>query len=308
MSITLTPLAPPHHPPTYLLTVDSAKILLDCGTFDHSPSPSSSPLSSSHSAATANYLATLRELAPILNLVLLTHALLTSLGLLPYLKAKCGLRCPVYATLPTREMGRWAVEEWVEQRSEEERNEGRDVVVAKAVEGKKGRKGKARELESVVLETVKMEEEDGDGVVEKKEEDRGDPWDVVWKVTTKEIRDAFLTVNAVRWTQPVHLSGSYSFLSSLIALPLIATPYRPTQRLHSRRPPLGTHPRRLALHSPSLPLLLPLPRILFVLPPLRTHLQSRQGTSSRRSSASQWSKDRRRNEENGRRGRRSGEE
>lgn len=204
MSITLTPLAPPHHPPTYLLTVDSAKILLDCGTFDHSPSPSPAATNTSQATATAAYLATLRDLAPTLSLVLLTHPLLTSLGLLPYLKAKCGLRCPVYATLPTREMGRWAVEEWVEQRSEAERNEGRDIVVAKAVEGKKGRKGKAREAE---VKEAEMEFE-----VEVKEHkemnEETDPWDVVWKVTTKEIRDAFLTVNAVRWTQPVHLSGS----------------------------------------------------------------------------------------------------
>lgn len=205
MSITLTPLAPSSSPPAYLLTVDSAKILLDCGTFDHSPesvgSSSSSSSPSLDAEATAAYLRTLKELAPTLNLVLLTHPLLTSLGLLPWLKAKCGLRCPVYATLPTREMGRWAVEEWVEARSANEKNEARDVVVAEVVAGAGGgkkRKGKGKE---VIKEEVKEEED-------KMEEDESkDPWDVVWKVTTKEIRDAFLAVNAVRWTQPVHLAG-----------------------------------------------------------------------------------------------------
>ncbi|ORY76891.1 beta-lactamase-like protein [Leucosporidium creatinivorum] len=211
MSITLTPLAPPGHPPCYLLTVDSAKILLDCGTFDHSPAslPSSSSSSSTSSspaetaAAISQYLTLLKSLAPTLNLVLLTHPLLTSLGLLPWLKAKCGLRCPVYATLPTREMGRWAVEEWVMARSEEERNEAWEVSTqGKEVEGKK-RKGRKREE---VVKQEEMEVEVKDDVVQDGEEEK-DPWDTVWKVTTKEIRDAFLTVNAVRWTQPVHLSG-----------------------------------------------------------------------------------------------------
>lgn len=214
MSITLTPLAPAHHPPTYLLTVDSAKILLDCGTFDHSPR--SLTLSPAQLAATSLYLATLRQLAPTLSLVLLTHPLLTSLGLLPFLKARCGLRCPVYATLPTREMGRWAVEEWVQQRSEDERNHSSQIVAVEKGAKKEG-KGKRNEVEE-----VKMEEEEGDVVQEKeKEKDKvggEEDWDTVWQVTTKEIRDAFLTVNAVRWTQPVHLSGTYSFPLSLPSL------------------------------------------------------------------------------------------
>lgn len=203
MSITLTPLAPANHPPTYLLTVDGAKILLDCGTFDHSPPPSSPAAS----RETADYLRTLRTLAPTLNLVLLTHPLLTSLGLLPWLRAKCGLRCPVYATLPTREMGRWAVEEWVEGRSLEERNEGREVGVERKEKGK----GKGREQQQVV---VKMEQGDDGQEVQAEEQQEEGSWDVVWKLSTKEIRDTFLAVNAVRWTQPVHLSGSSASLTT----------------------------------------------------------------------------------------------
>lgn len=191
-STTITALSGPFPAPTsYLLTIDGSKILLDCGTWD------SGPTSPASRAATAAYLARLKELAPSLNLVLLTHPLLSSLGLLPWLKARCGLRCPVYATLPTREMGRWAVEEWVEGRSAEERNQARDEKKDDKPD-KKG-KGKARALPA----TAAMEVDDpldDDGEAK-------DPYDAVWKLSTAEIRDAFLSVSAVRWTQPVHLSG-----------------------------------------------------------------------------------------------------
>lgn len=213
MSITLTPLSGPFpSPPAYLLTVDSAKILLDCGVFDALPEFSSSSSPSSSEAATA-YLSTLRDLAPSLNLVLLTHPLLSSVGLLPWLKARCGLRCPVYATLPTREMGRWAVEEWVEARSLHEKNEAREILKKVGANGttngppSKRRKGKeVEELLLPVEEDVKMEPTEDE--VEGATEEEKNPWDVVWKLTLKEIRDAFLSVNAVRWTQPVHLSGA----------------------------------------------------------------------------------------------------
>ena len=66
--------------------------------------------------------------------------------------------------------------------------------------GAKKRKGKGKEVVSEVAVT-EVEEDVDEGK---------DPWDVVWKVSKKEIRDAFLAVNAVRWTQPVHLSGSSS--------------------------------------------------------------------------------------------------
>ncbi|SCV73662.1 BQ2448_6092 [Microbotryum intermedium] len=210
MSITLTSLS--ESPPCYLLTIDSAKILLDCGihdTPDEFPSTLTSSTSSTSSIST--YLKTLQALAPSLNLVIVTHPLLTSLGLLPWLKAKCGLRCPVYATLPTREMGRYAVEEWIVARSEEEENEAfrEGDAVDKAIKNKgkgKGKgKGKRARME-VEDQLVKVEEErdEGMGGQEAGEEDL---MQQVWKLSTHEVRQAFLAVNAVRWTQPVHLSG-----------------------------------------------------------------------------------------------------
>ncbi|BGP18072.1 hypothetical protein JCM10213_008391 [Rhodosporidiobolus nylandii] len=236
MSITLTPLSTYPLPPTYLLTVDTAQILLDCGAFDSSlcvPSSSSlslsPPASSSASSAAptpaptrdqiTEYLQRLRDLAPQLNLVLLSHPLLTSLGLLPWLRARCGLRCPVYATLSTREMGRYAVEEWADARSEREGNEAREQErIMKEGKGngaaaqKKQRKGKGKAEEPAPAEDVEMEGAEGEkpaqGEEEKPQDDADkDPWDQAWKLTTQEIRDAFLAINAVRWTQPIHLSG-----------------------------------------------------------------------------------------------------
>lgn len=196
---TLTPLSNFPLPSSYLLTIDSAKILLDCGASDISTEFNST---SATRESTLKYLHTLKELAPTLSLVVLTHPLLNSLGLLPWLRSKCGLRCPVYATLPTREMGRWAVEEWVEQRSSQEKNESRNVAKGEATGGNanKKRKGKAKEE----LDAIMAIEEKYEGV---------DPWDVVWKVSRKDITDAFLSVNAVRWTQPVHLSGKTRAIS-----------------------------------------------------------------------------------------------
>ncbi|GAA6050576.1 hypothetical protein JCM3770_001470 [Rhodotorula araucariae] len=228
MSITITPLSASPLPPTYLLTVDNANILLDCGAFDKG-SEATLPINSAEGvvAPTAEqvdaYLSTLRDLAPSLNLVLLSHPLLTSLGLLPYLRARCGLRCPVYATLPTREMGRYAVEEWVEARSVAERNDARveqklahqqkEKQAKDAVAEKKRRKGKAKVEDVQVgvgqdIVTAKEEETDGDALVRSEGATKStDPWDRAWKLTTQEIRDAFLAINAVRWTQPIHLTG-----------------------------------------------------------------------------------------------------
>lgn len=238
MSISLVPLAGPFPcPPAYLLTVDNAQILLDCGVYDRSPernlasTSSSTPPTIDWSAAdVTRYLSQLRELAPHLSLVLLSHPLLTSLGLLPWLRARCGLRCPVYATLPTREMGRYAVEEWVEARSAAERNEARQSdnvkksdARAKPTQHKKG-KGKAIEVSHKEGEDqVNVVSSDEGGVpgvgVDRLDPNeaggRGrDPWDQVWKLKPQEIREAFLAINAVRWTQPIHLSGaSPSFCS-----------------------------------------------------------------------------------------------
>lgn len=214
MTITLTPLCDPSvAPASFLLSVDNANILLDCGIYDHNPSPSSSPTSTADtSAALQAYLVKLAALAPSLDLVLLSHPLLSSVGLLPWLKARCGLRCPVYATLPTREMGRYAVQEFVEAKTAEERNRAREVAKAREAEPV-GRAKKGKMIAKDEMDGIEEEQQEGKEVVvqgqgEKEEEE--DVWSQVWQLRMSEVRDAFLQVNAVRWTQPVHLQGKLS--------------------------------------------------------------------------------------------------
>jgi cleavage and polyadenylation specificity factor subunit 2 len=142
-------LSPLPSPLSYLLSFDSSLILLDCGC--HSSSPPS-----------PSYLSSLRSIAPQVDFLLLSHPTLLSVGLYPWLRVKAGLRCPVYATLPTKEMGRLACEEWVEERGEEESKEG----------------------------------EEGEG------------GDEGWKLTTKEVREAFREVMEVKYGQPIHLGQS----------------------------------------------------------------------------------------------------
>ncbi|KAG0654938.1 hypothetical protein C6P46_001333 [Rhodotorula mucilaginosa] len=238
MSITIRPLSAHPLPPTYLLTVDNARILLDCGAYDKANEATLAQTSSEQEEQPTDeqvteYLSTLRTLAPDLNLVLLSHPLLSSLGLLPYLRARCGLRCPVYATLPTREMGRFAVEEWAEARSAAERNDARYAQLQQnlsaaaaraeaataAVVAKKQRKGKPAKVETAATAADDVEMADAapsasDSVADTAlgnpkgaTAERSDPWDPAWKLTIQEIRDAFLAINAVRWTQPIHLTG-----------------------------------------------------------------------------------------------------
>lgn len=173
-SISITPLSGPWPAPlSYLLTIDNARVLLDCGSF-------ASP--DSHSNA---YLKQLADLAPSINLVLLSHPLLKSVGCLPWLRAKCGLRCPVYATLPTRELGRWAIEEWIESRTAQEFNLSR---VDKDDKGKRKQTDEDLEIQA-----------------------QGELYNQLWQLTSEEVVEAFSSINAVRWNQPVHLTGSHTF-------------------------------------------------------------------------------------------------
>jgi len=209
MTITLTPLCEPSvAPASFLLSVDSANILLDCGIYDHNPTDPTT------SAALSAYLTQLAALAPTLDLVLLSHPLLGSVGLLPWLKAKCGLRCPVYATLPTREMGRYAVQDFVEAKTAEERNRAREPrkATAQAAPGwaKKGKMIASDEMDGVQGDEENEERKEVGVVGEEAEDEGGDVWSQVWQLRMSEVRDAFLAVNAVRWTQPVHLQGKQS--------------------------------------------------------------------------------------------------
>ena len=82
----------------YLLEIDGACILLDCG-WDERFDP--------------QLLEPLRDVAPRVQLVLLSHGDIPHAGALPYAFAKLGLRAPVYGTLPVQRMGRLYLREAV---------------------------------------------------------------------------------------------------------------------------------------------------------------------------------------------------
>ncbi|TPX35203.1 dolichyl-phosphate-mannose---protein mannosyltransferase [Synchytrium endobioticum] len=91
--VRFTPLSGAHSdaPLCYLLEIEEARILLDCGwteTFD------------------VDELHSLQRYLKHIDAILLSHGDLDHLGALPYLVTKLGLSCPVYGTLPVYEMGK----------------------------------------------------------------------------------------------------------------------------------------------------------------------------------------------------------
>ncbi|CAL1684801.1 unnamed protein product [Lasius platythorax] len=77
-------------PPCYILQVDELRILLDCGwdeNFDQ------------------DFIRELKRHVNQIDAVLLSYPDPLHLGALPYLVGKCGLNCPIYATIPVYKMG-----------------------------------------------------------------------------------------------------------------------------------------------------------------------------------------------------------
>ncbi|KHN82608.1 putative cleavage and polyadenylation specificity factor subunit 2 [Toxocara canis] len=85
-------------PLCYLLQVDEVFFLLDCGwdeRFDMA------------------YIEAVKRRVPQINAVLLSYADILHLGALPYLVRKCGMSCPIYATVPVYKMGQMFLYDWV---------------------------------------------------------------------------------------------------------------------------------------------------------------------------------------------------
>ncbi|KAI8087359.1 beta-lactamase-like protein [Thamnidium elegans] len=78
-------------PLCYLLEIDEAKILLDCGWSDNFDEQD---------------LANLKKIAKQVDAVLISHCDLPHLGAYPYARSHLGLTCPVYSTIPIVNMGR----------------------------------------------------------------------------------------------------------------------------------------------------------------------------------------------------------
>lgn len=99
-------------PPCYLLQIDEFKFLLDCGwdeRFSMGVINKLKRLNLKKCLILINHyywliIYFLRYIHQI-DAVLLTHPDRFHLGALPYLVGKCGLNCPVYATIPVYQMG-----------------------------------------------------------------------------------------------------------------------------------------------------------------------------------------------------------
>ena len=105
--IKFTPLcgARNEQPLCYLLEIDEACILLDCGwdeTFD------------------PRLVQQLRKLAPRIDAILLTHGDVSHLGALPFLMTQPGVKAKIYATLPVVKMGHLTVYDAVSSRANRE--------------------------------------------------------------------------------------------------------------------------------------------------------------------------------------------
>ncbi|KAG0238046.1 cleavage and polyadenylation specificity factor subunit 2 [Actinomortierella wolfii] len=90
----------------YLLEIDEAKILLDCGWND---------------AFDVEDLKHLRRIAKDVDACLLSHATLQHLGALPYAKSYLGLRAQTYSTIPVKDMGQLTLyDAWQSKRAVED--------------------------------------------------------------------------------------------------------------------------------------------------------------------------------------------
>ncbi|CAD6934080.1 unnamed protein product [Tilletia controversa] len=80
----------------YLLQIDDIRVLVDCGSTEDFVFPAQ------------------EGIAPTVDLLLLSHSTLPHLGLYAYARARLGLRCPVFATMPVQAMGKLTVLECTE--------------------------------------------------------------------------------------------------------------------------------------------------------------------------------------------------
>jgi cleavage and polyadenylation specificity factor subunit 2 len=216
--ITLTPLTGPpsgsstaplaDQPVSYLLQVDDVKVLLDLGGYDPRASLERSFEYEEKIREFVQFLLyglrgswlngfPAHRLAPEISLVLLSHSPTTYLSLYPYARAHWGLKCPVYATQPTLEIGRVVCLE--------EAQDWRAEVKVDDVKPSETGQLDAHPMEGID-EEGKTETEGGEEKVDKGKASvlplRGP-----FVCTVDEINEAFNWVKSVRYSQPIVLSG-----------------------------------------------------------------------------------------------------
>ncbi|XP_003375603.1 cleavage and polyadenylation specificity factor subunit 2 [Trichinella spiralis] len=84
-------------PPCYVLEVGEFHFMLDCGW---------------DSSFNMDFIERAQKWAPRIDAVLLSYPDIAHIGALPYLVGKCGLSCPIYATVPVYRMGQMFLYDW----------------------------------------------------------------------------------------------------------------------------------------------------------------------------------------------------
>ncbi|KAI0048061.1 hypothetical protein FA95DRAFT_1558455 [Auriscalpium vulgare] len=198
--LTFTPLSGSAHtsrtvPLAYLLQVDDVKILLDCGSPDWCPEPSSSAVKEEDIEANEyhweQYCQRLKELAPSIDLVLLSHGDLAHSGLFAYASSRWGLKAPAYSTLPVQAMARIAASEESEGIRDEEDVGGPEDGTNSQGDG-----------DNADLMDAREDGQPAEGITSTSSTKTRQ-----YVATPQEVHDAFDAVNTLRYSQPTHLSG-----------------------------------------------------------------------------------------------------
>jgi cleavage and polyadenylation specificity factor subunit 2 len=129
-----------------------------------------------------------RRIAPSIDLVLLSHGDLEHCGLYAYAHGRWNLKAPAYTTLPVQAMGRIATTENIESLREEE-DIGDDPAVEQNPEQLDFQTDDATDTKPTVTRREK------------------------YIATLLEVHDAFDSINTLRYSQPIHLSGTFRVVS-----------------------------------------------------------------------------------------------
>ncbi|CAO1622599.1 unnamed protein product [Sympodiomycopsis kandeliae] len=208
----------------YLIRIDNSYLLLDCGSSEDLSFPTDGKDSDGESTARklADYTTSEGDLdthslshlpldeaieliAPKISLVLLSHSTIRHVGLYAYARARLGLTCPAYASLPTGAMGRLtSLEASLTIASE------CDVqLVDKRPQNNASDSKKKKSTPSVA---VKKEEEDGTDQIMSNTQSTT-PVRNRCIPTKAEIDEAFENIRTLRYLQPTALEGQMSSLS-----------------------------------------------------------------------------------------------
>lgn len=196
-------------PLAYLLQVDDVRILLDCGSPDWCPEPSSEE--GDDVPSWTKYCDALKECvtsrtmscfqltvrcrcAPSVDLVLLSHGDLSHSGLYPYAYSHWGLTAPAYTTLPIQAMAKTAATEDVEAIRDEQPVED----IAPPSEESPAPEGSVSPSPNNATPPASSPTPSPSSRAVKHR----------YVATVQQVHDAFDSVNVLRYSQPCHLQGT----------------------------------------------------------------------------------------------------